>query len=78
MTRFDDAAMASIRDALRAFGSRQPASRRAPLGKVSEPTFERFTSVLGGVPRTTVSPGGARPPALAQVLERIERAGQSA
>ncbi len=78
VTRFDDAAMASIRDALRAFGSRQPASRRAPPGKVSEPTFERFTSVLGGVASSTVAPSGARPPALTQVLERIERAGQSA
>lgn len=77
VTRFDPDAMASIREALFAFGSNPPAPQRPRPGNVSEPTFERVTTVLNGVVTTSVVPSGARPPALTQLLERIESAGRS-
>lgn len=78
VTEFGPEALASIREALRAFASNPPASQRPRPGHVSEPTLERLTAVTGGVVTSAVVPGGARPPALAQVLERVESAGQAA
>jgi hypothetical protein len=77
VTQFDPDAMASILEALRAFGSNPPASQRSRPGHVSEPTVERLTTVLNGVVTSAVAPGGARPPAVSQVLERVESAGRS-
>jgi hypothetical protein len=78
VTHFPPDAMASIREALRAFASSPPASQRSRPGHVSEPTVERLTVVVGGVVTSAVAPSGARPPALSQVLERVESAGRSA
>jgi hypothetical protein len=77
VTQFPPDAIASIREALRAFASSPPAPQRSRPGKVSEPTSERLTAVVGGVVTSAVVPGGARPPALSQVLERVESAGRS-
>lgn len=77
VTRFDPAAIASIREALPAAGSIPPVPKRQ-LGRVSEPTFERFTTVLNGVVTSAVVAGGDRPPALAGVLERVEQTGRPA
>ena len=74
--RFDPQAMLEIQAAIEN-SQTLPDHTKPPLGKESEPTTERLTTVLNGNQHThTFSPRN-RPPAAQKLLETVERAGRN-
>ena len=74
--RFHDEAMQEIKAAI-APTQTLPDHTKPPLGKESEPTTERLTTLLNGQQQShTFSPRN-RPPAAQKLLETVERAGRN-
>jgi hypothetical protein len=72
VARFSDDATNEIRQATQQAES-LPDHTKPPLGKESEPTTERLTTVVDGRPRShTFSPRN-RPPAAQHLLDTVER-----
>ncbi len=74
--RFNDEAITQIKAAIEPTQA-LPDHTKPPLGKESEPTTERLTTVVNGTQTThTFSPRN-RPPAAQKLLETVERAGRN-
>ena len=72
VARFDENGLSEIRKAIEDTKN-LPESTKPPLGKESEPTTERLTTVMNGQQRSHTFSPRARPEAAQKLLETVER-----